>query len=298
MKNTSKVFRETMIRCEKTLTVGLIATPDPVGCTLADKAGTILGNYDDFDQFPVTKNKDNKEVIGVLERRNADPNRTVEEQLDRIRLRGGVIVASDEPLERIISAFVKQPYFLVVQGREINAIVTRSDLVKLPVQLLAFTVVTHLEQIMAQVIRKRFGVSEEWLGRLDEYSQKRLKKLKDKLKTQRSNPDLLDLTYFPEKVTILGSGVISEQDFLSNFDELHQLRNAISHARDFIGKAKPTMADSEGNLGELHMLSEGVSDLSDFIGNEESLRIFDHRMSLARKWIDRLSASVNDEPAT
>jgi predicted transcriptional regulator len=59
-------------------------------------------------------------------------------------LRLGLLVASDEPLKRIIPLLVESPHRLVVQGTRIEGIVTSSDVHKLPVRLLAFALVTHL----------------------------------------------------------------------------------------------------------------------------------------------------------
>jgi hypothetical protein len=64
----------------------------------------------------------------------------------------GLLVASDEPLKRFIPLLVESPYRLVVRGTRIEGIVTNSDVHKLPVRLLAFALVTHLEMTMADVI--------------------------------------------------------------------------------------------------------------------------------------------------
>jgi len=51
---------------------------------------------------------------------------------------------------------------LVVSGCEINGLVSLSDLQKLPVRAALFTMVTHLEMVMANFIRRHCGAYAEW----------------------------------------------------------------------------------------------------------------------------------------
>lgn len=262
MANSPEVFRETMTRFETAFTVGLIATVDPAGCTLNDRSGDILAQWPDFDQFPV---RDGEEVVGALQRATAEPTKLVSEQRSNIALKGSILVAEDEPLERLIPAFVKQPFFLVIRGRGIDALVTQSDLVKLPVQLLALTLTTHLEQVMAQAIRGRFGESEEWVQHLDNYSRKRLLGSQERLRAERANPDLLDLSYFPDKAMVVGNALQPGDRFSGDMEELRLLRNDLSHPKDFIG-------------------------------DDDGLEVFVRRLGLTRHWIDRLSHGASDQP--
>jgi len=49
----------------------------------------------------------------------------------------------------------KHPYRLVLVGTAIKGVVTCSGLAKAPVRLLAFTLVSHLEMVMTDLIRTR-----------------------------------------------------------------------------------------------------------------------------------------------
>jgi hypothetical protein len=261
MQNSGEVFRNTMSRFEEAFTVGLISTDNPITCTLNDLAGEVFSKYEDFDQFPVC---DEGEVIGVLERNRADKARHVSDQSEMISIREGILIAEDEPLDSVIAALQNQPYFLVLRGRKLNALVTRSDLVKLPVQLLSLTSVIHLEQIMSQLIRNIFGASEEWTKHLDEYQRKRVWKAREKLRQQRSNPDLLELTYFPDKCAIIAGMLGENTTFGDDKEELGQLRNDLSHPKDFIGNAG------------------------------DGLDIFLRRLSMTRKWIEELPTLISN----
>ena len=64
-----------------------------------------------------------------------------------------MLVSAEEPLPKFLPTLVSSPYRLVVRGVEIRGIVTLSDVAKLPVRLMAFTLAIHVEVVLADVIR-------------------------------------------------------------------------------------------------------------------------------------------------
>ena len=85
-----------------------------------------------FDQIPLT---DSSRIVAVLERDG--PKRR---QLDE-----DILVSADESLANFIHTVRNQPYRLVVDGTRINGIVTWSDLLKIPVLSLGYSLLAQLE---------------------------------------------------------------------------------------------------------------------------------------------------------
>jgi hypothetical protein len=78
-----------------------------------------------------------------------------------------------------ILAFVRDADFrkcrLVVLGSQISGLVTLSDLQRLPARAALFGLVTHLEILMAEVIRREFKGGGEWARYLSDRRQGRLR---------------------------------------------------------------------------------------------------------------------------
>jgi len=248
-----RLFRTTMSGLETGLRVAQIATFNLDSCTEDQDASVVLGSpaLSDFDQIPV---RHKSRVIGVLER-NGTAKGSVRESMRP--LDDSLLVSSDEPLTRFVPLLKKHPYRLVLVGTEIKGIVTRSDIAKAPVRLLAFTLVSHLEMIMTDLIRKRCPDDQDVLRSLDE---QRRKKLESRLKRKRGQnlvlavielADLSDKRYVLSEICGLG------QKALHELKEIEELRNAVAHARDY---------------------AKTDDDLSAFI----------ERMSLTRNWIKRV----------
>ena len=93
------------------------------------------------------------------------------------------------------------PYRLVVRETEISGIVTRSDLLKLPVRVLAFAMITHLERVLAEVILEACGPNNElWMKYLNQTRRDRISEKQAKLKSGGIDPLLLvELTDFCDK---------------------------------------------------------------------------------------------------
>lgn len=125
---------------------------------------------------------------------------------------------------------------LVIAGTEIVGLVSLSDLQRLPVRPVLFMLITHLELLLAEVIRAEFGAGDGWMGRL---SPERCGKLGSNL-TERQNNDMendpLLMTQFCDKVSIIGKRPdlpVSRRAFKSEMTRAEDLRNAVAHANDF-----------------------------------------------------------------
>ncbi len=186
----------------------------------------------DFDQIPV---RDGKHIIGVLERGRGAPCGSVR---DRMRpLDDSILVSSEEPLNRFLAALRGAPYRLVVGGSEINGIVTRSDVGKLPVRLVAFTLVTHLEVVMADAVREKYGDSPDWLQLLRPDQRKTVEDRGEKRRRENLHIPLLELTGLGHKITTVGK-LYGLTGWESRREEVIGLRNSLDHASDFIEECR------------------------------------------------------------
>lgn len=77
-----------------------------------------------------------------------------------------MLVAANMPMLDFIPLLGENPFWLVVFGSRIDGIVTRSDLLKLPVRICVFTLVTHLELVMMNRIRTLFADEVGWFALL------------------------------------------------------------------------------------------------------------------------------------
>src|SRR5262249_53547236 len=152
---------------QKGLTVDLIATKraDFETCDLNESLPAVVerNRRNRFDFLPVIEPA-TKRIIGLFEitpfMQGAAENGRVE-QVTRALSEENLIGA-----DASILAFVRDADChrcrLIVSGNEISGLVSLSDLQHLPVRAALFGVVTYLEIIMADVIRREFKSSDEW----------------------------------------------------------------------------------------------------------------------------------------
>jgi hypothetical protein len=200
-------------------------------CAPADaNAATWLDqNGPDFDQFPV---KQGDETIGILPRLSGYGNSSVRDAMQP--LREGLIVSADMPITDLIPQLRESSYRLVLRGGHIDGVVTQSDLLKLPVRLVAFALITHLEQVMAGLIAARWP-GGAWLSLLGQGRQDKISAKLAELSSRRINPPLLELTEFGDKRNLCERLVEgSKSKFSDELDDLRGLRDQLAHAATFL----------------------------------------------------------------
>jgi len=146
-----------------------------------------------------------------------------------------LLVRAEAPLMSFVRLAGIFPYKLVLNESAIVGIVTRSDLLKLPVRLLAFAFMTHLEMLMADVIRTKYSPADEsWFDMLSDDRRKKVSGKREKLKGSRLDLDLLEFTEFCDKRQIVKKIAGFGGDFIEDAEEAEKLRNQIAHAATFI----------------------------------------------------------------
>ena len=204
---------------------------DALVCAPAEAvaADWLAQNEPDFDQFPV---KRGTETVGVLHRRAVKDRLLVQDTMHP--LREGLVVSAHMPITDLIPKLKDTSYRLVLRGAQIDGLVTHSDLLKLPVRMVAFSLLTHLELLMAARIEGHWPQDAEWIQLLSPGRQQRVRDKQAQLSQRRMNPRLLELTDFCDKRTLckrlVGDGVAFEGDMKA----IETLRNQVAHAGDFL----------------------------------------------------------------
>jgi hypothetical protein len=189
-------FEITMRGLMAGLRVRDIATFPFMACEASEVADVVL-SCDELSVFDFIPVKQNSRIVGVLERGETQNGRSAGERMRP--LDDSILVSADEPLPTVVAQIAKLRYRLVVGQSGIAGIVTRSDLHKLPVRLLAFAYVTHLETTMADRIQAAFPRDKSWIDFLDEPRRDNISKKRSLLRRDRDDPPLLELTDFCDK---------------------------------------------------------------------------------------------------
>ena len=212
--------------------VRLIGTfsPDLI-CAPADvqAAPWLDQNHPDFDQFPV---REGDATIGILSRQSNHGDKSIRQVMQPLSER--VIVSADMPLADLIPLLRDSHYRLILRGGRIDGLVTQSDLLKLPVRMMLFGLISHLEMCLRALVRAR-APWPKWLELLEPEPRKAVKRELSKLENARFEPDPLELSNFSDVISVLALQPDLGDDFRREADPIRILRNEISHARTYIG---------------------------------------------------------------
>jgi hypothetical protein len=232
------IFKTTIMGLETGLQVRHIAALDDAieTCDIQDgrDVATLFAHqqFEDFDQIPVRKGNS---IIGVVTRECAGLIKKCYYLLDE-----SMLISAQEPLTQFIPLMAEPPpYRLVLQGGNIRGIVTRSDLLKLPVRLFAFTLVTHLELLMTDIISEKYPDQQDepqWLQYLKEPRQEKVKEKHQSRKQENLDLPLLESTDFCDKREIVRQicSLPSRNRFKEDLEKIEKyLRNTISHAASY-----------------------------------------------------------------
>jgi hypothetical protein len=228
------ILNSTMAGLEAGLQVRHIATFNPTTVSTYDNVDDVLKRDDlaDFDYLPV-QNRDGR-IVGLLERRSGTRAGAVSEAMRS--LDEELLVSSDSPLMDFLPEMKSTRCRLAVDGHRIRAIVTRSDVLKLPVRLLTFCLITHLEMVMTKLIRERFTNESEWLDKLSEPRASKIRSEFEERRHSRLDPSHLEFATLCDKRDVLRKTLAleSKRKFDNDVDNIEKLRNQVVHASDYI----------------------------------------------------------------
>jgi hypothetical protein len=137
--------------------------------------------------------------------------------------------------------------------------VARSDLLNLLVRLHAFSLVTHLELLMSEIISTRFYDKEDdSLLLLSEGRRAKIYEKLEEFKRRNFNPPLLELTDFCDKRDILKKKFQLGAKFKKNLEEIEELRNKVAHAGNYAGDE----AEMLQFIGQLRSAEDWIQELT------------------------------------
>lgn len=235
----------TLTGLERGLTVAAIAASPLRCCSPEDVVAQVRSNPDfaDFDNVPVRREG---RIVGLLQPGKQDPVKRAVDAM--ISLSDTPLVSGAEPLLDFILHMEEHSGWLVVRGREIDAIVTRSDLLKLPVRIVAFTLIAHLEQLLNQLIRAE-RPDDSWLNDLEPKWRQRTEKRHKDLSSQNLNLEKLEAATLLSKIQVAQAILGPDSTIEGDLNGIEDLRNDLAHARDIIDKGEEGVAQFIGRLG-------------------------------------------------
>jgi PII-like signaling protein len=187
--------------------------------------GTILAKPElqDFDQIPIT---DGARIIGVLERSGSKELRRIDDS---------VLVSADDLLSHFIHTVHEQPYRLIVDKTAITGIVTWSDLLKLPVLVLAFSLVAELELAMNRRIKEKYGSSDKWLELVDDKEAiQKITGRRRKLTKENLVLPTIELADLIAKARVFRQMLGTGRDFDTDLESVRGLRNDVAHVKEIV----------------------------------------------------------------
>jgi hypothetical protein len=175
----------------------------------------------DFDNVPLIEGN---EIVGVYER-----------EKDAVRgLSETMFTASDASLLSFVENADTRKFVFLVRENEIVGIVTLSDIQKLPVYCVLYSLLISVEMLLVELIRRACRAEpEKWLGYLDRESRRKIEDFWRKSRQENLTLDRLSCASFGNELTAAhGLGLISS-DESATLRRLNGLRDLVSHGKEF-----------------------------------------------------------------
>jgi hypothetical protein len=211
----------------------------------------------DLDNIPV---RDKGTIVGVVE--DVKSYRTdVSAASVAAPLTEAMLVAGSKSLLSFLPTIADRPYQLVMDESRIGGVVTPSDVVQLPVRLLVFALLAHIEELMRANIRQKEPNDDLAVEHLD---SARLKEVRKTLRLQKKkglNPGPLDVTQFIDKANLLFELEVVEESASDRrlFIELYELRNKVDHV-DRYAETRTKLTDFLRHIRELEAWIQRLTD--------------------------------------
>lgn len=200
-----------LLAYEERLPVRLISTPRSAfsACQPDDPLSDVITRSRDegFDFVPVVERREGQDapIIGLLHaaaiQANRLPSDTVRDYMEPLSEKH--LLGADASILDFVQRADTQPFALVLAGREVTGLGSISDLQRLPVRAALFAMVTHLEMVMADTIRRKLPDAEKWMPLLSPHERKSVLEQIKRAKQRDSFIDPVLYTTFMHKATIV-----------------------------------------------------------------------------------------------
>ena len=144
-----------------------------------------------------------------------------------------ILVSADAPLWHFIHTVREQPYRLVVEQTRITGIVTWSDLLKVPVLVLAFSLMAELELAMNGRILEQY-TDDTWVELLDKDERPKIRGRQRALERDNLTLPMIELADLWHKAKLLRGMLGAGRDFEAELDKIVKLRNDVDHVKDIV----------------------------------------------------------------
>jgi hypothetical protein len=205
------------------LRVKHIAASPLLKCSLEDELAQVLARPDleGIDQIPIM---DDGRIVALWEHSREWKRRPLDDSL---------LVSADAPLWHFVHTVHEQPYRLVVEQTRITGIVTWSDLLKVPVLVLAFSLLAELELAMNGKILEQY-TDDIWVGLLDPKAQEKISYRRGKLEAENLTLPTIELADLWHKAKLLRGILGAGRDFEAELAKVVKLRNDVDHVKDIV----------------------------------------------------------------
>jgi hypothetical protein len=204
--------------------VSLIATPrSQLKCACHRQWEKIALNPDlaDFDQVPLTDDR-GIQIEGVFVRGK-----------DRLDLREEMFMAADTPLLSFLETADRVRFRFLLSDSDISGMVTLSDVQKLPVYSVLFSLLIAVEMLLIDWVRKRCrNAPDEWFRILDKPQRNKIEKDWQDALSKNMAIDRISCASFPNEIEAAKRLGLFEkdEDQHAKFEQLKSLRNQVCHA--------------------------------------------------------------------
>lgn len=191
-------------------------------CAPDDDPAEVLKREDfkELDQIPIAEEAS---IIGVIERDKGQAR----------RIDASVLVSADEALAPFITTLREQSYRLV-DGTRITGIVTWSDLLKVPVLLLGYSLLANLEVLLNRGILRRYISPDDWLHALTAKEQKGIRKRAARAAQENLSLPLLEFADLVHKAKVMRDSLPAARDLDADLEQVRLLRNAVAHVHRIV----------------------------------------------------------------
>jgi len=209
-----------------------ITTFNLVTCHASAQVRRVLDDPDlsAFDFVPVRD--DEGTVVGVLDRSQAISGRVDQAMAT---LPDSLVVSRRMGLTDFLSLMAKKHFALVEDEGTVTGIVTRSDLLKLPIRVLAFAHICQLELALGATISRNYPHdSDAWTALLNRNRRTRILRQYRDLAQSRIDLSLVELSQLCDKRVVVARILDVPNGFEDELMHIEKYRNLIAHSSIFI----------------------------------------------------------------
>lgn len=195
--------------------------------------------YFKFKNFDVIGFSEDDEVVGFLQNSNNIDLNFLEKHV--IRFNVSDLITANTGLIDCLKLLKKRSYLFVINGSEVEAIITLADVEKPAVRMLLFGLVTFFESNMADLIHKTYP-DNKWKRYITEERMIKARHVFKHLIKENKETNLINCTQlcdktdiFYESESLLNAYMPMSKTKASEFlDDIEDLRNDLAHAQSLI----------------------------------------------------------------